>query len=86
MERKEFIERCKTIFNNWCTENFQSNVEKIIDSGALNLDSVEPNYADCYPVIAAILQDVVRDCINGSSCSENRRRSKRKMNKYLAYL
>lgn len=86
MERKEFIEKCNTIFNNWCAEKFQSNVEKILDSGAIDLDSIEPNYADCYPFVAAILQNVVSDCINGSAYHKNRRRAKRKMNNYLNYL
>lgn len=63
MEKQEFIERCTTIFNNWCVDKFQEQVEHILNSGAIDLDSVEPNYADCYPVVAAILDSVVSDCI-----------------------
>ena len=86
MERKEFIERCNTIFNNWCAKDFQKDVEKILDSGAIDLDSVEPNYADCYPVVAAILYKTVDRCINGSVYPEKRRKANKKMHNYLCFI
>ena len=86
MERKEFIEKCNTIFNNWCAEKFQSQVEKLLNTGAIDLDSVEPNYRDCYPVVAAILQNVVDDCLNGSKIDTVRKKAKREMNNYLNFL
>ena len=84
MKRQEFIDRCNTIFNNWCTNNFQEQVEKLIDSEAINIKYTEPNsYKDCYPVIAAILESVVNNCINGSSYEKTRREQRKAMKKYL---
>lgn len=86
MERKEFIERCNTIFNNWCAEKFQSQVENLLNTGAIDLDSVEPNYRDCYPVVAAILQNVVDDCLNGSNSVVVRKKAKKEMNNYRKFI
>lgn len=80
MERKEFIERCTTIFNDLCADRFQRQVERLIIYRAIDLDSADP--LDCYPVVAAILQNVVDDCLNGSKIDTVRKKAKRKMNNY----
>ena len=87
MKRQEFIDRCNTIFSNWCANNFQEQVEKLLDSGAINIKNAEPNsYKDCYPVIAAILESVVVECINGSSYEKTRKEQRKAMKKYLKFI
>lgn len=81
MERQEFIDRCNDIFKNWI--QFDTRLNKLLDIGAIDLNNVEPNYYDCYPVVAAILERCARECINGSVYEDRRRRQKRQMNNYL---
>lgn len=81
MEKQEFIQRCHDIFEGW--PRFEKRLNKLLDSGAIDLEEIEPNYKDCYPVVAAILERTVNECIYGSSSDAENRRMKRKMNEYL---
>jgi hypothetical protein len=84
MERQEFINRCHVISKDWL--QFDKRLEMLLDSGAIDLNKVEPNYFDCYPVVAAILERTVIQCIYGSSSDGVNRRQKRKMNNYLKFI
>lgn len=86
MERQEFIERCNYIFKMWCADDFQKNVEKLLASGAIDLENVDDSYKDCYPVVAAILERVVDECVNGSSYEKTRKEQKKAMNNYLKFI
>lgn len=81
MERQEFIKRCHDIFEDW--PQFEERLNKLLKSGAIDLEKVAPNYMDCYPVVAAILERTVNECIYGSCYDAVNRQQKRKMNKYL---
>lgn len=84
MERQEFVKRCHDIFEDW--PQFERQLNKLLDIGAIDLNKVESNYLDCYPVVAAILERTVRECIYGSSSDAVNRRQKRKMNNYLKFI
>lgn len=84
MEREDFKKRCKDIFEDW--PQFEQELDKLLDSGAVDFEHAEESYKECYPVVAAILERCVRRCIYGSAYEERRREAKRQMNKYLCFI
>lgn len=57
-------------------------LERALGNGALDLDSMADNYADIYPLIAAVLQRETEYCLEGSSYESTRRAQKRQAAKY----
>lgn len=80
--RKKIKERAMWIFKNWLADDYEKNVDKILDSGLVDLDNIEDNFKDAYPIFAAIAQKAVNQALNGSSYEETRRRQKRMAKKY----
>ena len=85
MSREEFIKRAKTIKADWLDKYFCENIEKILDSGVINLKKVEPNYHDVYPAVAAILEEVVSECIYGGSDGRRQRRKTTNIQKCVRF-
>lgn len=57
-------------------------LERAIGNSALDLDSMADNYADIYPLIAAVLKRETAHCLEGSSYASTRRAQKRLAAKY----
>lgn len=81
--KEEVKERALITFENWVVSTFEQDVEKILESGLVNLEKAEGNFLDSYPIFAAILQKAVNCAIYGSSYEHTRRSQKRKMNLYM---
>ena len=67
MEKKEFIERCHYVCNNWLVDELDKYIEKALASGCIDLNKVPPHYGAVYPLMAAIFEDVADKCIYGNS-------------------
>lgn len=76
MTREKFIERAHDIKKNWLDAEFDYNLEKILDSGVIDLDKIPDHYGPIYPVIAAILEKTCNACIYGGSDSRKANRVK----------
>lgn len=57
-------------------------LKRAIGNEALNLESMADNYADVYPLIAAVLQRETAHCLESSSYESTRRAQKRQAAKY----
>lgn len=58
-------------------------LERAIGNKALDLDNMNDNYADVYPLIGAVLQRETNHVLEGSSYDKVRRAQKRKSRAYL---
>lgn len=80
MTRDEFVKRAKEIKENWLDSSFDDNLNRILDSGLIDLKNIPNHYGPVYPVVAAILEKCSNACIYGGSDS---RKSRRKANEIL---
>ena len=76
MTREEFMKRANDIKSGWLDASFEKNLEKIVDSGIIDLDNSPNHYGPVYPVVAAILESVCNACIYGGSESKKASRMK----------
>ena len=76
MTREEFMKRAKDIKSGWLDASFEKNLEKIVDSGIIDLNNIPNHYGPVYPVVAAILESVCNACIYGGSESKKAARMK----------
>ena len=58
-------------------------LEMAIGNKTLDLDNMNDNYADVYPLISAVLQREINHAIDGSSYERVRRNQKRRMQAYM---
>lgn len=58
MTREKFIERAYDVKKGWLDAYFEQNLNKILDSGIIDLDNIPEHYGPVYPVVAAILEAV----------------------------
>lgn len=86
MTEKRFKELCNNLLKSMVISNFEYDVDKLLKSGAIDLDSLCNNYKDIYPVVAAILERYARHCINGSAYEKERARAKKTMKKYMQFI
>ena len=86
MTEKRFKELCNNLLKCMVISNFEYDVDTLLKSGAIDLDSLSNNYKDIYPVVAAILERYVRHCINGSAYEKERARARKTMKQYMAYI
>lgn len=57
-------------------------LERAIGNNALDLDNMDDNYLDVYPLIGAVLQRQTAEILEGSSYESTRRQQKRQAAKY----
>lgn len=57
-------------------------LERAIGNNALDLDALQGNFADIYPLLAAVLQRETAHMLEGSSYESVRRAQKRQATKY----
>jgi hypothetical protein len=79
MTREKFIERAYDVKKGWLDAYFEQNLNKILDSGIIDLDNIPEHYGPVYPVVAAILEAVCNVCIYGGSESRAAARTKNKI-------
>ena len=82
-EQEKILERCKDVFQTWVARDFESDCTKIIEKN--NVQNVNDNYLDAYPIVAAILMDNAADALNSSFSDTVRRKQKRLAHKYMKY-
>ena len=80
--KEELRKRVISIKKSWLDEDFEENLERILDSGLVDFEKSTPNYLPAYPIVAAILERCVDSCLFGSSCEETCRKAKRLKNRY----
>ena len=86
MTEKRFKELCNDLLKCMVISNFEYDVDTLLKSGAIDLDSLNDYYRDIYPVVAAILEKYVRHCINGSAYEKERARAKKAMKQYMHFI
>lgn len=82
-EQKKVLERCKDIFFNWVQRDFEKECARIIEKH--NIQCVHNNYADAYPIFAAVLMDNAADALLGSLDEKKIMEQKRLAHKYMKY-
>lgn len=79
--KENFIKRYNDIKED-IYRDMDAALTRAIGNNALDLDKMADNYADVYPLIAAVLQKAVNYCLEGSSYESTRRQQKRQATKY----
>lgn len=79
--RENFIKRYNNV-KQTVIDAMDEALERALGNDALDLDSMADNYADIYPLIAAVLQRETTHCLEGSSYESTRRAQKRQAAKY----
>lgn len=80
--KEELRKRVISIKKSWLDEDFEENLDRILNSGLVDFEKSAPNYLPAYPIVAAILERCVDSCLFGSSYDETRRKAKRLKNRY----
>lgn len=86
ISREELRKRVQSIKQSWLDEDFEEQVDRILDSGAVDFENSEQNYKPAYPIVAAILERCAYHCIYGGSYEDVNRRQNRLKNKYKQLL
>lgn len=78
-EQKNILTRCKTVFKNWVKDDFEKECKRIL----INYDvkEINGNFADAYPIVAAVLLDNCVSMIGGYP--KQKRLAHQYMQKYL---
>ena len=81
--KEELRQKVMDLKHNWLDDDFEKNVETILELGGIDFDEEECNYKPAFPILCAILQKCINSCTYGSSYEESIRECKRKTRKYL---
>lgn len=65
MTKEEFIKRCYAIKRSHLDRRFEQYIKCIIDEKIVDIENLDPNYRDIYPVIASICDKVSMECVSG---------------------
>lgn len=84
--KEDLRKRVLEIKKGWLDDDFEEDLDRILDSGQVDFENSKPNYRPAYPIVAAILERCVEHCLNGSSYEETRREAKRLKNKYKVFV
>lgn len=82
-EQEKILERCNDIFQNWVVKDFEKECRTIIED--YNVQNVNDNYLDAYPIFAAVLMNNAADAILGSHDEETINKQRRAAHKYMKY-
>lgn len=80
MTKEEFIRRANEIKESWVDSRFEKYLNYIVDDGIVDLEKVPENYKAVYPAIAAYLEKVAFECINGAAYEKDRVRERKEAN------
>lgn len=81
MTREQFIEKCERLFVE--KGKFLEMVNKALDSGAVNYENAEDNYAEVYPVVTAVYERLIGWYITGYSNPAPARRKANNIKKFI---
>ena len=79
--KEDFINHYKSLKEN-IIESMDKALERAIGNGCIDLDKAIGNYADVYPLMGAVLQREVSNCLGEFISKEMHREMKRKANAY----
>lgn len=82
MTKEELKERCYDILaNNFGNqEKLDKCIDKIAESGCIDLDKCPQNYLPAYNVVAALLEHIAEQCVYGSVDHKRRLWARRETN------
>lgn len=82
ISKQELRKKVLEIKKGWLDDDFEENLDRILNSGLVDFEKSLPNYRPAYPILAAILERCTDSCLYGSSYEETKREAKRLKNKY----
>ena len=80
--KEELKKKVMWIKETWLDEGFEKDVDKILDSGFVDFEKSENNFAPAYPIVAALLEQCADRCIYGFSYEEDICKANRLKNNY----
>lgn len=84
--KEDLRQRVLEIKESWLDNDFEENLDRILNSGMVDFEKSMQNYRPAYPIVAAILERCVDHCLYGSSYEETKREAKQLKNKYKTYV
>ena len=80
--KEDLRKRVLDIKKGWLDQDFELNLDRILNSGLVDFEKSSPNYRPAYPILAAILEKCEDSCLNGSSYEHVKKEAKRLKNLY----
>lgn len=80
--KENFVKRYNDIKDSVITA-MEAALERAIGNRVLDLDNMDDNYADVYPLIGAVLQKEINNVLEGSSYESVKRSQKRQCRAYM---
>lgn len=80
--KEDLRKRVLDIKKGWLDQDFELNLDRILNSGLVDFEKSSPNYKPAYPILAAILEDCMDSCLYGSSYEETKKEAVRLKNLY----
>ena len=65
MTKEEFISRCYDMKRSIIDRRFEQYVNCVVNENIVDIENLDPNYRDIYPVIASICDKVSMECVRG---------------------
>ena len=80
--KEDLRKRVLDIKKGWLDQDFEENLDRILNSGLVDFEKSSPDYKPAYPILAAILEDCTNSCLYGSSYEKIRKEAVRLKNLY----
>ena len=84
--KEELRERVLDVKKGWLDQDFEKNLDRILNSGLVDFEKSSPNYKPAFPILAAILEDCTDSCLYGSSYEETKKKAVRLKNLYKRFI
>lgn len=79
--KENFIKRYNAVKED-VIKGMEKALEKAIGNNAIDLENMEDNFQDVYPLIGAVLQREIHHCLEGNSYEWRNRQAKKMARKY----
>jgi len=84
MDKETFLKKMDNLFVD--KEEYDKQLKRLLDSGAIDFEKFEDNFLDLYPIAAAIYQRETDWYLTGSLDDKVRRKARRDCNLYKSLI